>query len=89
MRKALTLALMCLLVVPVAAETYKVRVKRIDRNLYRDNQSKAIIETRLCLELALDDAAILRWEGRYGDNWLLFVESGEKCDVVGVYAGGR
>jgi hypothetical protein len=36
----------------------------------------------MCLELALDDEAVLKWEGRYGDNWIVFVESGEKCEVV-------
>lgn len=67
--------------VPLSADTYRVRVTRIDSNLYKDTNSKVIIETRLCLELALDDDAVLRWEGRYGNNWIVF-SSGEKCDVV-------
>jgi hypothetical protein len=45
-------------------------------------KSKVIIETRLCLELALSEEAVLKWEGRYGDNWIIFLSSGTKCDVV-------
>lgn len=71
-----------LLVGVLALDRYNVNVKRIERNLYQDTSSKVIIETRLCLELAIGDDAILQWEGRYGDNWLLFVSSGQKCDVV-------
>jgi hypothetical protein len=73
---------MCALLLATSLERYNVNVKRIERNLYQDTSSKAIIETRLCLELALGEDAILQWEGRYGDNWLLFVGSGTKCDVI-------
>jgi len=65
-----------------AADIYRLTVRRIERNLYQDRTSKTIIETRLCIELALNDDAILNWEGRYGNNWLLFVDTGNKCDVV-------
>lgn len=63
------------------AEVYRVRVSRIDTNLYRDLGSKAIIETRLCLELAIGDDAVLKWEGKYGTNWIVF-SNNAKCDVV-------
>jgi hypothetical protein len=74
----------CLLVaVPAAAEVYRVTVTRIDYNLYRDVGSKAIIETRFCHERVNRDDAVLKWEGRYGDNWIVFSD-GSKCDVVAV-----
>lgn len=75
-------SLLMVLAMPVRAERYSVTVKRIERNLYQDTTSKVIIETRYCLELALADDAILNWEGRFGDNWLLFIDSGAKCGVV-------
>lgn len=65
------------------AETYRVTVTRIDSNLYRDTSSKAIIETRYCYEYATSDDAVLRWEGRYGNNWIVF-SSNTKCDVVAI-----
>ena len=74
--------LLTVILVPSAyADTYRVRVNRIESNLYQDQNTKVIIETRLCLELALGDDAVLRWEGRYGNSWIVF-SNGNKCDVV-------
>lgn len=56
-------------------------VTRVDRNLYRDQSSKVIIETKYCYEYAHLDDAVLKWEGRFGDNWIIF-SSDTKCDVV-------
>jgi hypothetical protein len=79
------LFVIALLVSPVAltaeGDTYRVSVTRIESNLYRDVTSGVIIETRWCLELALMDDAVLRWEGRYGNNWIVFSNS-QKCDVI-------
>lgn len=74
------------LTVGVSADTYRVSVRKVDRNLYIDTRSKTVIETRLCLGGYTSSAtdAILNWEGRFGDNWLLFLDSREKCDVVGL-----
>ena len=66
---------------PLTADTYRVRVTRIDTNLYRELTSKLIIETRLCLELAIQDDAVLRWDGKYGTNWIIF-SNNQKCDVI-------
>ena len=65
----------------VRADAYRVTVSRIDRNLYRDFESKVIIETRYCYEYAYMDDAVLRWEGKYGNNWITF-SSDTKCEVV-------
>jgi hypothetical protein len=66
-----------------ARELYRVNVSRVDSNLYRDHASKAIIETRYCYQYATRDDAVLRWEGRYGNNRLIF-SSGTTCDVIAV-----
>jgi hypothetical protein len=68
-------------VVPLNAEYYKVNVSRIDKDLYRDNSSKTLIETRFCSEYATREDAVLKWEGRYGNNKLVF-DSGTSCGVV-------
>lgn len=66
--------------------TYHLTVKRLDANLYQDLVSKIVIETRLCLELALAAEVVLKWEGRYGySSWLVFLDSGTKCDVVALH----
>jgi len=80
-------ALLCIVTVlamsiPVIAERYSINVRRIEQNLYRDTLSKTIIETRYCYQYAYGEDAILQWEGKYGNNWLLFVNSATKCDVV-------
>jgi hypothetical protein len=74
-------ALLLFASVAFASELYKVNVTRIDSNLYRDNDSKTIIETRYCYEYAIRDDAVLKWEGRYGTNKLIF-SSDTVCDVV-------
>ena len=66
-----------------ARELYRVNVSRVDSNLYRDHTSKGIIETRYCYQYATRDDAVLRWEGRYGNNRLIF-SSGTTCDVIAV-----
>ena len=68
--------------VSVFADRYSVTVKRLEKDLYQDIASKTIIETRYCYEYAYGEEAVLTWEGRYGNNSLIFKSSGTKCDVV-------
>lgn len=82
MRAMLAVALLVGGVVILQAEYYRVTVKRIEKDLYRDVSSKTIIETKYCYEYAHSEPALLKWEGRYGDNYLLFESSDTKCDVV-------
>ena len=70
--------------VGVSADRYSVTVTRLDRDLYRDTTSRRLIETRYCYEFAYSADAVLTWEGAYGGNSLIFVDSGTKCDVVGL-----
>ena len=69
------------LAVPLHAEMYTLNVRRIEQNLYQDRDSKLFIETRYCYEYTYGDDAVLKWEGRYGDNWIVF-RNGTKCDVI-------
>lgn len=69
----------------VSAETYRVTVKRIEQNVYLETTSKTVIETKYCYEYAYGEDAVLKWEGRYGDNWIVFTSSGTKCDVVAIH----
>lgn len=66
------------------AEFYKVNVKRIDQDLYKDTVSGVFIETRYCYEYAYGEEAILKWEGKYGDNKIIF-DGGGECDVKNVF----
>ena len=65
----------------LASEYYRVTVSLIDANLYRDHDSKTLIETRSCREYATRDEAVLRWEGRHGHSRLIF-SSRTACEVV-------
>ena len=72
------------------ADKYNVTVKRIGSNMYKDTSSGAIIKTSLCLELALSDEAILIWDCAlnsevYACGKLIFLDSGETCQVDAVY----
>ena len=82
-RRLLVVALVLVSVAGLRAETYRISVKKIERNRYIDTRSKTVIETRLCLELAaIPTDAVVNWEGRVGNNWIYFPDSQTKCDVV-------
>jgi hypothetical protein len=83
----IALALCSMLAAPARldARSYRIVVKRIDRNVYQAMASKVIIETRVCGDLTLaeePEEAVLNWEGPYGDNWLRFTASRIRCDVA-------
>lgn len=78
----MTKLLVLLIIFTAPSDRYNVSVKRIEKDLYSVAGAKIIIEARYCYEYAYGSDAILQWEGKYGDNWLLFVDSKTKCDVV-------
>lgn len=80
-RLSIGMAILSVATVSLSAETYRVRVTRIDKDLYRDDSSKVIIETRYCYEYAYGDEAVLRYESYAVDNKLVFISSGTSCDV--------
>ena len=68
----------------VQAESYRVTVTRKESNLYRIDGTKTYIKTRLCLELALSEPAILNYQRGSYDNKLIFDKRRsrrESCDV--------
>jgi hypothetical protein len=76
------LAFVVTMAASLVAERYSINVRRIESNLYQDTASRTIIETRYCYQYTYGEDAILQWEGKYGNNWLLFIDSKTKCDVV-------
>jgi hypothetical protein len=70
-----------------AADYYRVNIRRLDKDLYRDTMSRVLIKTKYCYEYAYGEDAVLVWDGPYSwDNKLIF-SSGSTCDVDGVYRG--
>lgn len=70
--------------VPVSAAQYKILIKRLDDNSFQAHASKVIIETRRCADWMAEEEleeAILNWDGPLGYNWIIFTDSGTKCDV--------
>jgi hypothetical protein len=64
-----------------AREVYKVTVTRVEKDLYRtEGRTRTYIETKYCHEYANRDEAVLRWEGKYGNNKLIF-SSDTVCEV--------
>jgi hypothetical protein len=67
-----------------ASEYYKVsNVKRLDQNLYRSS-SGLYIQTQFCFHLTLGEDAILKWEGKYGDNKIFWADD-STCQVVSIW----
>lgn len=67
-----------------SAEMYKVTVTRISDNIYKTSEG-FFIQTQLCLELALSEEAILKYEQYSFDNQLIFVNTRTTCDVKKVF----
>jgi hypothetical protein len=66
----------------MCAEAARRRVLHFVLELvYRDHGSHTLIETRYCYQYATRDAAVLRWDGRYGSSKLIF-SNDTSCDVV-------
>ena len=82
--RVLSTALLVTLPLVAYAEMYKVTVTRISDNLYK-TQEGLFIQTQFCLELALSEEAILKYEQHSFDNKLIFVSSRTTCDVKKVF----
>jgi hypothetical protein len=61
---------------------YAVTISRKDSNVYLDRASGAVILTRFCFEFAINDEAILIWNGPSSSKLVFSV--GEVCDVKDV-----
>lgn len=68
----------------VYADYYKINVKRIDDNLYKDTDSGIYIVTKYCYEYSYGEEAVLKYEDYSYDNKIIF-ESGSSCDVKKVF----
>ena len=66
------------------ADLYKVKVTRVQQDVYQDELSRGLIETRGCSEHVFKSDAVLSYEAYSHGNKLLF-ESGTVCDVVRVH----
>ena len=65
------------------AGRYDVNIKKIANNLYQDFDTRIIIKTRACIELAGIDGSLLDWSGISGE--LFFKNSNKTCMVKKVY----
>jgi hypothetical protein len=64
-----------------AADVYKLTgVKRVDDNLYKADGG-LIIQTNMCLHLALSEDAILKWEGPMSYGNRIIWDDDSTCDV--------
>jgi hypothetical protein len=65
------------------AGRYDVNIKKIANNLYQDFDTRIIIKTRSCIELAGIDGSLLDWSGISGE--LFFKNTNKTCMVKKVY----
>jgi hypothetical protein len=75
-----TLIFISLIFSTACAELYKVTLTRLDQNLYRDEASGVIIETKYCYEYASKDDAVLSFEANSYNNKIIF-SSGTTCEI--------
>lgn len=65
------------------AGRYDVNINKIANNLYQDFDTRIIIKTRACIELAGRDGSLLDWSGISGE--LYFKNTNKTCMVKKVY----
>jgi hypothetical protein len=68
----------------VFCEYYKVVLKRIDKDLYKDINSGVYIQTKYCYEYCYSDNAILSYDKYAFYNFIMF-ENGYKYEVVKIF----
>ena len=66
-------------------EFYKVYVRRIDRDAYRDQNTRYFLITRYCYHYSYGEEAILDYE-RYSYSNRLIWDDGTDCALGGVYS---
>lgn len=77
------LAVLVLTTAAMASSYYQLSwVKNVDQNLYSANSGgqKVLIQTRLCLHIAVYQNAVLKYEPYAMDNKLIF-DDDSVCDV--------
>ncbi len=67
------------------AAKYILTVKRIDGNWYETTDGKYLIRTKYCYEYGYAEDIILKYEKYAYDNYIFFIDSGEKCDLDSIY----
>jgi hypothetical protein len=58
-------------------------VKRVDQDLYK-TLDRIYIETQYCYHYTYGEDAILKWEGKYGDNKIIW-EDDSSCRVKSIW----
>lgn len=68
-------------VVAVGAEYYKLSgIKKIDKDLYKTSNG-VYVETKYCYHYTYGEDAVLKWEGKYGTNTIIW-DDDSTCTVV-------
>lgn len=79
----LGLLLFLLAVVALAVDYYKLTdVKRVDENLYRSGD--LYIQTQYCYHYTYGEDAVLKWDGPYGDNKIIWQDD-STCQVKSIF----
>jgi hypothetical protein len=67
-----------------AAEYYKLSgVKRLDQNLYKTFDG-VYLETQYCYHYTYGEEAVLKWEGDYGSNTIIWADD-TTCQVKKIW----
>ena len=86
--RQILLILTCLLIlvsgIAFSADYYKLNsVKRVDQDLYKTSDG-TYIETQYCYHYTYGEDALLKWEGAYGDNKVIW-EDDSTCKAKSVW----
>lgn len=77
-------ALLLFCTASTAAYYYALRgVKRLDKDLYKSSDG-LYIETRYCYHYTFGEDAVLKWEGPYGDNKIIW-DDDSTCQVKNIW----
>jgi hypothetical protein len=67
-----------------ATEYYRLSgIRRVDQDLYR--AGNLYVETQYCYHYTYGEEAVLKWEGRYGQNTVIW-DDDSTCQVKTVFS---
>lgn len=86
-KKAVAIAVVGALLVcggALAADYYKLSgVKRVDQDLYKTSDG-LYLETQYCYHFTFGEEAVLKWEGEYGSNSIIWSDD-STCRVKKIW----
>lgn len=73
-------SIMALISTPASAELYKVKVKRLDQNIYKVVSADIVIKTRYCYVYTYGDDVVIDTDSKK----IIFINQSQTCEIEAI-----